>query len=395
MANVSSFLRKTPLCALETYFAYRQIALPAPITWDDTDPKNREDFVAAVSQLSDRDRGQVEADVGLISALATEAGQFALLSLGVDLNAAPQPVSPHERALSIFLTDADLFRHAHEILYSDGRRRRPKLWDGFCIAKGLIVHQDPQSVALFEGAIAEEFNSTNVQVDIYHRSRSSLQGDVYQLVQVTVYHEDMARDSLEFSGKRLVRAVRHPVTEAVLTYEPATGMLEVIAKTKRKRQHLAFYAARELLKISLTDKKIPSRTFKLDILQKLHKFEFEAKDGIESVELTYLRLMPEDEQGERVTLERAIGHERTIWDIAADRFREQNPLNGGWIVTQAKLWIKFHRASGASAARSMTVELTNEGGCSLREGSQHEQLIGEKYLSLWGILTYDPLRAPD
>ena len=76
---------------------------------------------------------------------------------------------------------------------------------------------------------------------------------------------------------------------------------------------------------------MPFRKFTLDVLMQRCSFHPDADDGIKSVALRSLRLMPIDDAAERITLECSHGAERTIWDMAEERFESANPLLNGYV----------------------------------------------------------------
>ena len=58
-------------------------------------------------------------------------------------------------------------------------------------------------------------------------------------MQVTIYREGRPDDLLRFDDKgSLVRQAYRPVFEAAVTYEPATGGIEVIANDKATRSEI-------------------------------------------------------------------------------------------------------------------------------------------------------------
>jgi len=83
------------------------------------------------------------------------------------------------------------------------------------------------------------------------------------------------------------------------------------------------------------------------------------------------------------------GSEETIWEMAARHFGDRNPLLGGWVVTQAKLSIAFQPKGVARRGRVLALTITMPHGCNLKDLTPEEQLIGEKYLRRWGILSGD------
>ena len=104
------------------------------------------------------------------------------------------------------------------------------------------------------------------------------------------------------------------------------------------------------------------------------------------MQVKLLRLMPVDSPGERYTLECLRKGSRSIWDAAADRFGTGNPLDGGYLVTQVRLTIRFHAATGNGRRKSLPLTITMPNGCDLKGKTERERLIGEKYLQRWGLL---------
>ncbi len=82
-----------------------------------------------------------------------------------------------------------------------------------------------------------------------------LDGEECELVQVAVYREGRPEDMLGFDAdSTLSRRIVKPVFEAALTYKAATGVIEVVARTRDDRENLTRFMARDLLGITI-DKK--------------------------------------------------------------------------------------------------------------------------------------------
>ena len=171
-----------------------------------------------------------------------------------------------------------------------------------------------------------------------------------------------------------------------MTYEPATGVIEVVAHDRDSRLDLVRLFARNLLASEFNNERVPVRRFDLAVLAQPFSFPNDLADGIESVRVNLLRLMPIDGVGERVTLEAMSGLKQTIWEMAAQRFGENNPLFGGWTITQARFTIRFKPEAGASRGKTLPLTITKPHGCDLKDRTERERLIGEKYLRRWGIL---------
>jgi len=369
--------------------------LPTPVDLDASEPEVVKPLLQAVDEMDDEARGRIINDGERVSAMADDAGQTALYSVIDDREVLDELENGHARSLWLFLNDRDRFRHAEEVRFTD-ERRRGRSWDGFICDANLNVRRDAHALDAFKAALRKRFASKNVHVDIFERVRPTFDGDDCELVQITVYREGLPDDLFAFDDDgELVRQPYRPVFEAAMTYEPATGVIEVVASDRESRSEMAQFLARDLLGVEFRDEKVPMRHYDLAVLLAPHSFPTDVEDGIERVEVRQLRLMPIDAIGERVTLECLSKADRNIWTMAEARLGPGNPLTGGWVATQAKLAIKFHRKPGARRGRTLPLTITMPHGCNLKDQTEEEQVIGEKYLRRWGILVDDPVLVED
>src|SRR4029077_3435781 len=152
-----------------------------------------------------------------------------------------------DRALWMFLNEPHGFRHAEEVRFTD-ERRRGRMWDGFVCAPNLSVRRDTTALDAFKQGVRQCFESENVHTDIFNRHRATFDEAIFEVVQVTVYSEGLTDDFLEFDENgELTRRRRRPVFEAALTYEPAPGVIEVVAKERERREALVRILARDLM----------------------------------------------------------------------------------------------------------------------------------------------------
>jgi hypothetical protein len=166
----------------------------------------------------------------------------------------------------------------------------------------------------------------------------------------------------------------------------ALWAIEVVAKERERREGLVRILARDLLDTEFQEQGIPLRRYDLSVLLRPFTFPTDPADGIESVRVNQLRLMPIDNAAERVTLECTRQTSRAIWEMARERFHVANPLADGWIVTQAKLTIKFHPDASSRRGRTLPLTITMPHGCDLKDRTERERIVGNKYLRTWGIL---------
>jgi hypothetical protein len=261
------------------------------------------------------------------------------------------------------------------------------MWAGYMTEAGRAVQRDPMTLAAFVSAIKEFSGAAHADVDIFDRVRTTLEGHECDLVQVTIYREGRPDDLLRFDDKgTLVRQAYRPVFEAAVTYEPATGELEVVANDKATRQEIVKVAVQHLLGIEFKDNRLPLRCYDLSVLLKPFDFPVDEEDGIEGVEVRELRLMPIDDNGRRVTLENLARADGTIWTMADDMFEDRSPLSDEFVITRARIAVKLAKRPGEERRRTLTLTITWPHGCDLKDRTATEQMIGEKYLRRWGIL---------
>lgn len=395
MASISTFLRKSPVSTLRAYFEAAAFDLPGSIDWECEEADVVQPLLKAVNEMDEAEKSQFLLDAERVSALADEAGNTALLSVVMDKANFETLEIGYACALWVFLNEPGSFRKAEEVLYTD-HRRHGRAWDGFVLAENCEVSTDPAALAAFTTAIRERFRTDNVQVDVFERQRLGHDDEMAKLIQVAIYREGRPGAALRFSDAgNLTRHVDKPVYEAALTYEPDTGAIEVVADRKDTRIDLTRFMARDLLGLPFEEKRLPVLQYDLDVLLRPHKFDRDIEDGFESVTVTALRLVANDEVPDRFTLEKSALGDRTIWETAAHRFPGDNPMGGGWSVAYAKMSVKFGPTATEPRGKTISLSITTPTGCNLKGMTAREQLIKEKYLLRWGLLADSDLGDHD
>ena len=386
MVAMSTVIRRLSAQSLRRYFAERDIILP-DVDWNAKKPPPTDAIVSAIGRLDADRRWRLEDEMDRIGELSDEQGQAAVRSVIDDPSILEDFSNGYELSLSVFLKRSETFRRAEEVRYTDDHRGKKRMWTGFIVEPGLAVGQDEETRASFGAAIKQGFGSGNVHVEIFERLRTALDGSERRIVQAIVYSEGRPHDVLEFEKGELQTRSRREVIEASLTYDPEDGIIEVVARTKEEREGYARLFAAGPLSSDLGDGELlPVRRFDLSCLARVHTFPTDMEDGIESVRVTSMRLMPIDSMRERVALE-VVGREGpAIWDVAAARFGNHSPLGDDWMITQAKLVIHFRPEPGSGRGKTLPVTITMPVGCDLKERTDRERMVGEKYLRRWHLL---------
>lgn len=385
MPAFSTFLRSTPPALLRRYFQQTGGAFPANFEWTASQPELVRSLSLAMAGWDAAMRGRVRAEAERISEMADEEGQTALFGVAVDRAALEALGSGHARAVTMFLEDRPGFRRAEEARYADDKRNG-RLWDGFRGDTGLDVRRDGDPRTAFEVAIKDRFESPNVHIDIYDRTRPIFEEAPAELVQVTIYREGRLDEELVFVGGTLDRQPRRPVVEAAITYDRTSGVIEVVGPDRNTRVDLVRLFAQHLLETEFRDERVGVRLYDLRPLLRRHAFPVDAVDAIEEVKVVMLRFIPLDTQGQRMGLECARTAPTDIWAMAAERLGTGDPFRGGWAIIQARLSIRLRAGPHGRTARTLNLNISLPRGCDLKDRTEAERMIGEKYLRRWGLV---------
>lgn len=392
MPVLTRLFRNTPGACLKDYFAAKTIALPEAVNWNGNNSIILRPLLRAVNALSDRDREIIRADAERVDRMASEVGQAAIMAVAAE----PQQETlrtietRHARALWLFLNDSARFERAEDAAFFDNARLS-RTWDGFTAPPGLGVARDPAHLQ----ALAEEVQTlfdegSKVKVEVFDRTRPGSDNNMHQLIQVTVFREGLPDSPLVFQGEELERLVYRPVHELAFTYEPATGVIEVVAKQKMKRGDLAKVFARALLGHNIEGERIPLRHYDLSVFMAEREFATDPDDGIVDVRPRLVKFETFDGRT-FVTIE-ARTEDETVHAAARRMFGERDPfIAGGVRIREVVLAVTFRPDLANPRGKTVSIKLRHPNGCDLKDKTEKERKIGEKYLRRWEILTEQTL----
>lgn len=159
----------------------------------------------------------------------------------------------------------------------------------------------------------------------------------------------------------------------------------MVAARSERRNTIAKAFTEDLLKQTESED-VPLRRYDLAPLMQNQALDWDASDGIESVQIVMLKLKDLAGDG-RIQLEVPAKNQMDFHDYAQEYFGEHNPLlSGSFVPTQARISIRFHPENNSNRCKVLPVKITMPNGCDLRSRTEKERLIGEKYLTRWGLL---------
>src|SRR5690606_4172650 len=249
MPVVMRLLRNTPGSELQAYFAQRPVEFPEPVDWTGSNGALVKPVLKAIDALSEIERERIRLDFERADRMTSDVGQTALMDI-----ASPEQrdilrdiATRHARALWLLRNDEKSFRRAGEgSVFENARRGR--LWDGFVAPGGREVGREAAHLQALAAEVQQFFREgQKIKIEVFDRSRTDLDGEVKELVQVTIYREGLPDSVSVFQGDDLEPLVYRPVYELAFAYEPASGVIEVVAQKKARRTELARMFAKTLL----------------------------------------------------------------------------------------------------------------------------------------------------
>ncbi len=386
MPIIRNFIRRTSAAGLREYFTSQQIAIGG-VDWSQDHATVAKNIIQLVDHLDPEDKARLRVDAERIYEMADEIGQAALLSVVSDVASYSELDSAVERSRWVYLHEPDNFRHAEDIRYAD-QYRHGRDWNSYEIGTKPELHTDPASIASFKEKIRALFGlGEKVKIELFERTLPDDDGNDIDVVQVMVYQEGLPDAYLEFKGEdELVSRIRRPVSEHAITYAKEIGVVEVVARKQERRNAIAKAFTEDLLKQKVEAEKVPLRCYDLMPLMDNRPLTIDPQDGIESVRIVMIKLKDHNDDG-RMTFEVPARKEIGLHEYVRGHLGESNPLtSGAFSPTQARISIRFHPENGSNRHKILPVKITMPNGCDLRSRTEHERLIGEKYLKRWGLL---------
>lgn len=385
MPIVRNFIRHASPARLREYFAHKKIAVSG-VDWSQDQAQVAKNVIQLVDHLSEADQARLRIDAERVCHMADEVGQAALLSVVKDQATYTSLQNGIERSHWAYVNEPKSFRHAEDIRYAD-QYRHGQNWSGYKVDEGTALATDPVSLATFKDKVKSLFGlGDKVKLELFERTMPDDEGNDIDVVQLMVYQEGLPDSYLEFEGEDIVSRIRRPVSEHAITYAPDTGVIEVVAARRERRDTIAKAFTEDLLNQQVEADSIPLRRYDLAPLLRDQPLDWDVEDGIESVQLVMMKLKDLAGDG-RIQLEVPAKREIGFHEYAQEYFGEHNPLtSGNFTPTQAQISIRFHPENGSNRHKVLPVKITMPNGCDLRSRTDRERLIGEKYLKRWALL---------
>ncbi len=389
-AKIKKFIRNTPEEDLKPFLDGYDLDLPKDFKWQKDSKKYHPQLFNSIWNVKDEHQPNLFEIIERIHEMIDELGQAAIQS---------QPIiasndnfhnlkSDHARCLWAIQNHPLEFQKA-EFCASSDYKRKSREWSSFVAPQAREIHNNKDNIEEFKQLALEQFNiSKKIKVDLFDRIKIDYNSKEIVVFQLVAYHDGLHKSIQTFEQEEVVTKFISSVNEFSISYEPHSGIIEVISDSKENRGKLAKAFANAFLKSKDDIGEIMIKKYDLSKLRSAYDFmkDVDATDLIDEVKVTMLKLGTASGKSS-TTLEAPFTSQSTIYEFAAKSFASNNPLqNPAFEIRRAKLSIRFKSTDKKPRGELLHVAITNPNGCDLKDRSEKQKMIGNKYLERWGLM---------
>ena len=388
-AKIKKLIRSTPEEDLKSLLDQYELNLPEDFKWRSDSKKYQTQLLNSIWNTNDDHKANLFEIIERIHEMVDELGQAALQArpvIGSNDNFLSLK-SEHSRCLWALQNHPQEFEKS-EYCASLDYKRKSREWSSYVAPKEREIHNTKEHLEEFKQVVLEHFNiSKKIKVEIFNRTKTDHADKEIAIFQLVAYHDGLHKSLQTFEKEEVVTKFFPAVNEFSISYESHTGIVEVVSDYKDNRGKLAKAFVNAFLKTDEDIDEISIKKFDLSKLKVPYDFmkDVDAKDLIEDVKVTLLKLRPLDNKNS-TTLEALFNQHRSIYSLAQDWYAQNNPLHGSFTIKKARLSIKFKPTDKNPRGKLLHVMITDPNGCDLKDRSEREKMIGNKYLERWGLM---------
>ena len=407
MENFTRLIQKTKketLPLLQRYIELCDATTATGIDWSQPLEKVRESVNDAMAFVVGQARKQFEDRAERIYLMSKDIGHEAVRSLGKGLVIPGKELLPDglSRMLWLFLEKNAAFVDAEEARYAIEHRLSPKIYSGFSGPKNLELSITETSKQQFASKMAALIGVEEKDIAISDFTRSdysaSDENDDATAEEVVLYQFSAAvnTDAESFDTVRDGKIETEyfvPCKKIRMTYEPASGAIEVYAPNLAMRRDVARAFADTIMNQEIEGETIPLKDYDLDSFKQPRTFPAHG-EKIGAVRVTQIKIERRHEIGGGETSAKKPvynaldirvhrNESRSIWATAQADFKidDLTPYD----IKQVKFVIQIPK-QGDRRAHGLTVLITAPNGCSNGNMSNEEREMRDRLLSHWKIL---------
>jgi len=386
--KVKKFIRHTPEEDLKNFLIDNDIIeVSDNFKWDGKNRKYHENLFGFIWNCEDSKKQNLFDTIERVHGMIDEPGQNALRCVVGGDEIFLDQKSDHARGLWVYTNHPEKFKTA-EYFSSYDNKRKSKEWNAFVGPENREIDKSEENIAKFKNLVLEHFNiSKKLQIEFNSRSKEDKDGNEFEICSLMAFHDDLPKSIQAFDQDKVVTKYFSPAKDFSISYDPTSGLIEVISNSKDNRAFLAKKFANIFLKTE--DDKFEIRLKKYNIskfksYQDLMK-DVDIKDGIQDIKVTLIQLSPINGKGSNILQSGFLDHE-DIYEKSRKWFGNNNPLTGSFEIKKIRFSIKFKPDTKNPRGKLIHVNITDPNGCDLKDRTEKEKIIGDRYLEKWGIV---------
>jgi hypothetical protein len=385
--KIKKFIQNIPEETLQSFLNDYNLELPEDFTWQRNSVKYQKHLFNAIWGSNDNQKPTLFDIIERVHEMTDEVGQNNLHSLIGNDEKFLNLKSEYERSLWVLKNYPRKFQEA-ESQASFDYQRKSRQWSCYQSPKDKEIHFLDNEIAAFKNDALQHLNvSRKIQIETLCRVKKDHNGKELKIFQILASHDGLCKSLQTFNEENIITTFVCPVKEFLISYEAQSGRIEVVCNGKENRNQLAKIFADSFLKTKEEIDHLQIKKYELTRLYNYYDFmkDIDAKDLIENVKITLLKLSA-TEGKYSTTMEVGFNDNDSIYDAVRNYHGQNNPLLGPFIIKKARLSIKFKSNTKNPRGKLLHVTITNPNGCDLKERSENEKLIANKYLQKWGLL---------
>lgn len=383
--KIRKFIKHTPEDNIKDFLMSYNLNFPDNFKWQNNGQKYCNSIFSSIWN-SDKNQDLFES-IERIHNMSDELGQSALCAvIGGNDNFLNQK-GEHARSLWVYSNHPEKFKTAEHHACLD-YKRKSRQWNSFEGPKNKEIDQSQENITQFKELVLNHLDiSRTIKVEFCGRDKKDYKNDDIKVVQLIAFHDGLHKSLQTFDNEEVVTKYFAPANEFSISYEPESGVIEVVSDSKDNRTFLAKTFANIFLKSE--DETFEIRLKKYDLSKFKTDYDFmkdvDIEDLISNVKVTLLKLKPLNDKNS-TTIESPFTESRSIYDVAHKWFAQNNPLHNSFSIKKVRLSIKFKSDDKNPRGKLIHVNITDPNGCDLKDRTEKEKLIGNKYLEKWSIL---------
>lgn len=344
---------------------------------------------AFLAALTTHGRRQIEEVAERIVLLSDRPGQDVIAGISLEIHREEDRAkfaaitNQYERALWLYLNATLLFDEAHNARQADIFRQSTRCYSGFIAPRDLTVLDDDDARQAYLHAMAEHLGCApdTVAVQVFRRLRAdTANAPKVELYQISTHHNRPPEIIEKVEGGELVAQEVVSAISLHITYEPATGHLEVLSKDTDGREALARIAADKLLQSPISGDTIPLKQYDYQSLTAPRSFDLSGEQ-VSSVKVVELGYSTPDHRSVLVKIRAKDPDDiytaaRALISLSFD-FRHH-------VIDYVKLALGIPKI-GVEKAHSISIVLRGDNKCNVKTKREKERAMCDRLLDRWGL----------